>query len=85
MPSGASSAAPDAFQGRAILEMARRVNPDAEVIVRTHSDQEREFLQRHGATQALVGERELAVSLTRAALRRFGVAADMEQIAARML
>ena len=78
-------AAPDAFQGRAILEMARRLNPDAEVIVRTHSDQERAFLQKHGAAQALVGERELAVSLTRAALRRFGVAADMEQIAARML
>lgn len=78
-------AAPDAYQGRAILEMARRLNPDAEVIIRTHSDQEREFLQKHGAAQALVGERELAVSLTRSALRRFGVAADMEQIAARML
>jgi len=78
-------AAPDAYQARAILEVARRLNPDAEVLVRTHSDEEREFLQGHGAAQALVGERELAVSLTRAALRRFGVAVDMEQVAARTL
>ena len=78
-------AAPDAYQARAILEVARRMNPDAEILVRTHSDEEREFLQGHGAAQALVGERELAVSLTRAALRRFGVAVDMEQVAARTL
>ena len=78
-------AAPDAYQARAILEICRRVNPEAEILLRTHSDEEREFLQGHGAAQALVGERELAVSLTRAALRRFGVAVDMEQVAARTL
>ena len=78
-------AAPDAYQARAILEICRRINPEAEILVRTHSDEEREFLQGHGAAQALVGERELAVSLTRAALRRFGVAVDMEQVAARTL
>lgn len=78
-------AAPDAYQARAIPEVARRLNPDVEILVRTHSDEEREFLQSHGAAQALVGERELAVSLTGAALRRFGVAVDMEQVAARTL
>ena len=78
-------AAPDAYQTRAILALARTLNPDVDVVVRTHSDAERTFLEQHGASQALVGERELAVSLTRAALRRFGVAFDMEQVAARTL
>ena len=78
-------AAPDAYQARAILEHARRVNPDLQIIARTHSDAERTWLEGHGVAQALVGERELAVSLTRAALRRFGVAHDMEQVAARTL
>jgi hypothetical protein len=53
--------------------------------VRTHGDAEREFLEAHGAARALVGERELAVSLSRHALRRFGVAHDMEAVAARTL
>jgi len=78
-------AAPDAYQARAILELARRVNPDLQIIARTQSDAERAWLEERGVAQALVGERELAVSLTRAALRRFGVAHDMEQVAARTL
>ncbi len=78
-------AAPDAFQTRAILALARRLNPGVDVVVRTHSDEERAFLERHGAEHALVGERELAVSLTRHALRRFDVAHDMEAVAARAL
>ena len=78
-------AAPDAYQARAILELARRLNPDVDIVVRTHSDQERGFLEAHGAARALVGERELAVSLARHALRRFGVAHDMEAVAARTL
>ena len=78
-------AAPDAYQARAILELARRVRPTLEIIARTHSDAERTWLEEHGVSQALVGERELAVSLTRSALRRFGVVHDMEQVAARAL
>jgi CPA2 family monovalent cation:H+ antiporter-2 len=78
-------AAPDAFQTRAILALARQLNPDVEVVVRTHSDEERRFLESHGAERALVGERELAVSLTRHALRRYDVAHDMEAVAARTL
>ena len=78
-------AQPDAYQARAILALAHQLNPDVEVVVRTHSDAEREFLESHGASRALVGERELAVSLTRAALKHFDVAFDMEQVAARTL
>ena len=61
------------------------MNPNLQVIARTHTDLERAWLEEHGVAQALVGERELAVSLTRAALRRFGVAHDMEEVAARTL
>ena len=78
-------AAPDAYQARAILDLARRINPDVNVVVRTHSDEERAFLEENGATQALVGERELAVSLTRAALKLSGVPFDMEKVAGRAL
>ena len=78
-------AAPDAYQTRAILALARRLNPDVEVVARTHSDEERTFLEASGATRAMVGERELAVSLARHALRRFEVAHDMEGVAARAL
>jgi CPA2 family monovalent cation:H+ antiporter-2 len=78
-------AAPDAFQTRAILALARQLNPNVEVVARTHSDAEREFLEENGAARALVGERELAVSLARAALSRFDVAFDMAQVAERAL
>ena len=78
-------AAPDAYQARAILDLVKRVNPHVEVIVRTHSDEERGFLEANGAEVALVGERELAVSLTRHALRAFDVKHDMEAVAERTL
>jgi CPA2 family monovalent cation:H+ antiporter-2 len=78
-------AAPDAYQARAILALALKLNPEVDVLVRTHSDSERAFLEEQGAQRALVSERELAVSLARAALRRFKVPHDMEQVAARTL
>ncbi|MGQ0713715.1 MAG: NAD-binding protein [Gemmatimonadaceae bacterium] len=78
-------AAPDAYQARAILALARKLNPSVEVVVRTHSDEERNFLEAHGAERALMGERELAVSLARHALRRFDVPHDMEAVALRAL
>lgn len=79
------AAAPDAYQARAILAVAKRLNPDVEVIARTHSDEERAFLESSGASRALVGERELAVSLARLVLRHFEVPHDMEEVAARAL
>ena len=78
-------AAPDAYQARVMLARAHQLNPGVEVLVRTHSDDERRFLEEMGAARALVGERELAVSLTREALQRFEVDADMQQVAARTL
>jgi monovalent cation:H+ antiporter-2, CPA2 family len=78
-------AAPDAYQARVMLARAHQLNPGVEVLARTHSDDERQFLEEMGASRALVGERELAVSLAREALQRFDVSPDMRQVAARAL
>jgi K+:H+ antiporter len=60
--------APDPFQARAILEQARRLNPSIVSVVRTHSEEERAYLERAGADLAVVGERELARTMARYAL-----------------
>ena len=78
-------AAPDAYQARAIVALVRKVNPAVRIIVRTHSDEEREFLEANGADVALVGERELAISLTRHALRSYHIDHDMAAVAERTL
>jgi CPA2 family monovalent cation:H+ antiporter-2 len=78
-------ASPDAYEARAILARAHQLNPGVEVLLRTHSDAERQFLEEMGAARALVGERELAVSLAREALQRFRSDVDMAVVAQRVL
>jgi CPA2 family monovalent cation:H+ antiporter-2 len=53
-------AAPDAPRARTILDIARRLKPDIQTIVRTHSDEEAELLRRASATAVYMGEHELA-------------------------
>jgi K+:H+ antiporter len=76
-------AVPDPNETRLIVEHARGLNPGVDLIVRTHSDAEAAHLQTLGPKlQAVHGERELAVQMTRYALRRFGVSAtEAEAIA----
>ena len=69
-------AAPDAYQARRVVELARRLRPDVAVVVRTHSDAERRRWLEAGVPMAVMGERELALGMTRHALRTLGVAAD---------
>ena len=78
-------AAPDAWQARAVLARAHQLNPGVEVLVRTHSDEERQFLEEMGAARALYAERELAVSMSREAFLRFRPEADLEALTARIL
>lgn len=77
--------APDAFQARTILEHARKVNPDIDAVIRTHSDEERTALERLGAGRAVVGERELALAVIRYAFNAFEVRQDMARVAAETL
>ena len=64
--------APDPFQARAIVDLARKANPAIETVVRTHSDEERAYLERNGVGKAVVGEHELARSMARHALAASG-------------
>ena len=68
-------AAPDAYQARRVVELARALRPEIAVVVRTHSDAERRRWLRHGVPMAVMGERELALGMTRHALRTLGVEA----------
>jgi K+:H+ antiporter len=53
-------AIPDAFEAGQIVEQAREVNPQIEIVARAHFDAEVEHLLRHGANTVVMGEREIA-------------------------
>ena len=65
-------AAPNPFEARRIIELARSRNASIEVVVRTHSAAEQAHLERLGLGRAFMGERELALAMARDALRTFG-------------
>ncbi|MGH2366852.1 MAG: NAD-binding protein, partial [Chloroflexota bacterium] len=66
-------AIPDALATRQIVEYARRRHPDLDIVARTHSEQELRYLRARGVGEAVAGEVELAMEITRHTLRRFGV------------
>ncbi|AOF82160.1 transporter, monovalent cation:proton antiporter-2 family protein [Methyloversatilis sp. RAC08] len=53
-------AIPDALEAGQIIEHARRINPDIEVIARAYTDAELAHLEKHGATHTIIGETEIA-------------------------
>ncbi len=64
----------DSHAARLIVDRARQLVPRASVVVRTHSEHERDQLVAMGGDiQAVLGELEVAVQVTRYALTRFGV------------
>ncbi len=67
--------APDAFQARAAIEIARGIQPEIDIVVRTHSDSERAYLEEKNVGKAVMGEHELAEAMARYALERLGTAA----------
>ncbi len=69
-------ATPDPYQSRAIIDRARAANPAIEAVARAHSDEERGYLEAHGADIALVGEHELAFALAHHALVKMGCGDD---------
>ena len=73
-------ALPDPLAARQIADYARRLNPALDVVARTHSREERAFLERLGVGEAVMGELELALEMTRHALCRFGLD-DLEALA----
>lgn len=67
------AAVPDGFHVRQVVDIARRANPDLDMVVRTHSDTERAHLERQGVGMAVMGERELALAMMDYALRSSGI------------
>ncbi|NQD35403.1 sodium:proton antiporter [Permianibacter sp. IMCC34836] len=51
---------PERFQTRRVIELARQLNPDIDIIVRTHHDDEYQHLKDMGIDSVVMGERELA-------------------------
>ena len=56
-------AIPEGFEAGAVFERAREVNPKLRVIARAHSDAEVEHLERLGAVDVVMGEREIAAKM----------------------
>ena len=73
-------AMPDPLAARRIVEQARRLRANLDIVVRTHSLAEVATLRKRGANQAVLGELELALEMTRHTLHRFGVS-SMESVA----
>jgi CPA2 family monovalent cation:H+ antiporter-2 len=68
--------APDPYKARAVITAARQMNPAIDTVVRTHSDEEREYLEGLEVGLAVMGERELARAMVEYALESCGVTRD---------
>jgi monovalent cation:H+ antiporter-2, CPA2 family len=66
-------ATPETVSVRRMAEIARTLNPEIEVIVRTHSQEEASMLEKDGVGTVFYGERELASAMTRHVLSRRGI------------
>ena len=66
-------ATPDTVSVRRMAEIARSLNPDIEIVVRTHNEQEASLLQRERVGTVFYGEHELASAMTRHVLARRGI------------
>lgn len=64
-------ATPDPVGVRKMVETARTLNPDVEVVVRTHSEEESQMLRKDGLGAVFFGEEELARGITGHVLGRF--------------
>jgi monovalent cation:H+ antiporter-2, CPA2 family len=56
-------AIPDGFEGGQVVEQARGINPNLPIIARSHSDEETAHLTKHGATEVVMGEHEIAKAM----------------------
>jgi CPA2 family monovalent cation:H+ antiporter-2 len=56
-------AIPDAFEGGQVVAQARELNASLPILARAHSESEIEHLKKHGATQVVMGEHEIAKAM----------------------
>ncbi|SFW35385.1 YbaL family putative K(+) efflux transporter [Nitrosovibrio sp. Nv17] len=65
-------AVPDTLRSRRMIEIAHMLNPSVEVTVRAHNEEEAGLLSRESGSTVFLGERELALSMTRHVLQVCG-------------
>ena len=65
-------ASPDPYHARAIVDLAKKMNPGIEIAARTHSEAGQKYLEERGVERAFMGERELALSMAHHSLVRMG-------------
>jgi CPA2 family monovalent cation:H+ antiporter-2 len=63
-------ATPDTLHVRKMAETARMLNPQIEIVLRTHSDEEAAMLRQERIGIVFMGEHELALGMTRHVLDR---------------
>ncbi|WP_397411629.1 YbaL family putative K(+) efflux transporter [Polaromonas sp.] len=63
-------ATPDTLNVRQMVNTARTLNPEIEIVVRTHSEAEAKLLESENAGKIFLGEEELAQSMMRYVLER---------------
>jgi CPA2 family monovalent cation:H+ antiporter-2 len=63
-------AIPNSFEAGQFVEHGRALRSDLVIVARTHSDAEVEYLQRLGADETVMGEREIAVAMSARAAAR---------------
>ena len=74
-------ALPDAFHARHMVELARAANSMIGTVVRAHRDEEVAFLTEREVGMVIMGEREIALSISDYVLRRLGMDAEAAQAA----
>jgi CPA2 family monovalent cation:H+ antiporter-2 len=65
-------AVPEKTAARRILIAARRANPGLDVVARTHSTEEAEWLASRSVGLVVMGEKHTAIEIANYARRRFG-------------
>ena len=73
-------AIPDPIATRRIVDLAQAANPGIDIVCRTHSLDERDELERRGATEAVVGELELALEMSRHSVLRYGASIEQAEV-----
>jgi CPA2 family monovalent cation:H+ antiporter-2 len=63
----------DPLNIRKMIDVARKLNPAIQIVLRTHSDEEATMLQRENAGAVFMGEHELAKAMTEHVLTKMGV------------
>lgn len=53
----------NSFEAGQATEQCRKLNPSIDIVVRAHSEEEREYLMRMGANTVLMGEREIGLGM----------------------